>query len=375
MRKVRIAFFLDVLKENFDGVSITMHQVIRRIPKDQFEAIFITSQMPSNSLGFPVYECPSFEIPINKDYPFAMPKKMKGLDKILSDFDPDIVHWSSPSALGSYAVKYGMEKQLRITTIYHTHFPSFANYYLRFIPRVETITEPIVKKLFWLYRESTRILAPTPTMKEYLIGKDVPESNIVVWGRGVNTEQYSPHHRDTSLWPDGKKKVLFVSRLVKEKEPNTLIRLYKLFEAKRPDIRMVITGEGPTKAKLQKNMPEALFTGKLTGEDLAKAYASSDVFVFPSTTETFGNVVLEALASGLPVVAANAGGPSDIIKDGQTGILVEPKNEQAFFDEITRLIDDPSLHKTLQQNAVEYAKSQNWDSLCAQLFDQYRMLV
>lgn len=375
MRKVRIAFFLDVLRENFDGVSITMHQIIRRIPKDQFEAIFITPQLPENSIGFPVYECPSFEIPINKDYSFARPGKMKDLEKILAGFNPDIIHWSSPSALGTFAVKYGKEKGLPITTIYHTHFPSFANYYLRFIPKVENITEPIIKKLFWLYRESDRVLAPTATMKQYLMGKEVAEKNIVIWGRGVSTEQYGPQHRDESLWPDGKKKVLFVSRLVKEKEPDTLIRLYRLFEAKRPDIRMVVTGEGPTKARLQKNMPNAIFTGKLTGDDLARAYASADVFVFPSTTETFGNVVLEALASGLPVVAANAGGPSDIIQNGQTGILIEPKNEKAFYDEITRLLDDHSLYRTVQKNAVDYAKSQNWDSLCQKLFAEYMALV
>lgn len=375
MRKVRIAFFLDVLKEDFDGVSITMHQVIRRIPKEEIEAIFISPQIPERDIGFPVYECPSLSIPLNKEYPFALPNRMKDLNKILDRFNPDIVHWSSPSALGTYAVKYAMQRELPVTTIYHTHFPSFANYYLRLIPKVEYLTEPIVKRLFWLYRKSNRIFAPTLTMKRYLIGKDVPQENIMIWGRGVSTEQYSPDYRDIDLWPDGKKKVLFVSRLVKEKEPDTLIRLYHLFKEQRQDIRMVIIGEGPTKAKLQKHMPEAIFTGKLTGGHLAKAYASSDIFVFPSTTETFGNVVLEALASGLPVVAANAGGPSDIIKNGKTGILVEPKNEEAFFSQITLLLDDHLLYKTMQTNALEYAKSQNWESLCHELFEQYRHLA
>lgn len=379
MNKIRIAFFLDVMKEDFDGVSITMHQIIKRIPKEQFDPVFITPQPPENDFGFPVYKCPYFSLPFSsKDYRLALPGRMKELDNLLDNFDPHLLHFSSPSAMGGFAIKYAKRKRIPVTTIYHTHFPSFATYYFRLIPKVELVTEPIIHIIYRLYRDSSRIFAPTRSMKEYLLGKGVMEEKIRIWGRGVDTGKFNTKYRDEGFWPEhfrNCKKVLFVSRLVKEKEPKTLIRLYKLFEEKRTDIKMVITGDGPTKAKLQKQMPNALFTGKLTGMELSKAYASSDIFVFPSTTETFGNVVLEALASGLPVVAANAGGPSDIIRNGQTGLLVEPKNEVAFFEEISRLMDDLSLYKAIQGNAVEYAESQNWDSLCAELFDQYKELI
>ena len=377
MAKMKIAFFLDVMKEDFDGVSITMHQIIRRIPKDEIEPIFITPQPPEKSFPFPVYQCPYLDIPFsNKDYRYALPGRMKEVEAILQEFAPDLVHFSTPSALGNYAVKFARQQGLPVTTIYHTHFPSFATYYLRYIPKIEKITEPIVYKLFALYRDCDVVFAPTPSMKEYLLGMDVQEANLKIWGRGVNTDRFNPEYRDMSIWPNqSTKKVLFVSRLVKEKEPKTLIRLHALLAEKRPDIQMVITGEGPTRSKLEKNMPTAHFTGKLTGTDLSKAYASADVFVFPSTTETFGNVVLEALASGLPVVAADEGGPKDIIQNGKTGLLIEPQNEEAFFEAIVKLVDDQSYYQNMQKAALAYARSQNWESLCKELFGVYQSLV
>ncbi len=379
MDKMRIVFFLDVMKEDFDGVSITMHQVIKRIPQALIEPIFITPQLPEREFPFPVYECPYWNIPFsNKDYRFALPNRMKGLKKILDDFDPQLIHYSSPSALGSYAVKYGKAKHIPVTTIYHTHFPSFANYYLRFIPKVESITEPIVNKLFWLYRDSSRVFAPTPSMRDYLLGKGVLPADIRIWGRGVDTERFDPGKREDQFFkevPKGNKKVLFVSRLVKEKEPKTLMRLYKLFTDQRADVTMVIVGEGPTQKELQQTMPNAVFTGKLTGEELSKAYASSDMFVFPSTTETFGNVVLEAMASGLPVVAANAGGPKDILTQAQAGILVTPQADQEFYDAIVSLLDDQDQYTKQSQLVRNYAISQNWDGLVDELVREYQSLV
>ncbi|MFT7198004.1 MAG: glycosyltransferase involved in cell wall biosynthesis, partial [Marinoscillum sp.] len=205
----------------------------------------------------------------------------------------------------------------------------------------------------------------------------VQEDKLKVWGRGVDTDRFTPKKRKEGLWPDIPKEnkiVLFVSRLVREKEPETLLRLYKLIEANRTDVTMALVGDGPTRLYLEESMPKAVFAGTLRGEDLSVAYASADVFVFPSTTETFGNVVLEALASGLPVVAAAKGGPVDIVQDGITGALVEPQNEQAFYQAIVKLIDDETYYNQVRAAALVYAESQNWESLCKELFDEYKRL-
>lgn len=378
MAKVRIAFFLDVMEEDFDGVSITMHQVIKRLPKEEFDPIFITPQPPLNDIGYKVYVCPSKKLPEkDKEYKLALPWKMKDLTQILDDFNPQVIHYSSPTFIGNFAVKYANKRHIPITSIYHTHYPSFASYYFRFIPKIDQLLAPVFNWLYKLYRKTDVVFAPTETMRKYLLSINVKKDKLKVWGRGVDTDRFTPKKRKEGFWaeiPKGNKVVLFVSRLVREKEPDTLLRLYKLIEAKRTDVAMVIVGDGPTRTYLEESMPNAVFTGTLRGEDLSVAYASADIFVFPSTTETFGNVVLEALASGLPVVAAAKGGPVDIVQDGVTGALVEPQNEEAFYQQIIKLVDDETYYNNARAAALAYAESQNWESLCKDLFDEYKRL-
>jgi len=379
MSKVRIAFFLDIMQEDFDGVSITMHQIIKRIPTDRIEPIFITPHPPLNDIGFPVFLTKYMILPEKgKEYRLAFPKRNKELPGILDEFKPDIVHYSSPTFLGWYAYRYAKAKGIPVSTIYHTHYHGFVDYYFRNLPFLIKPGKTLLRKIYALYKDCDRVFAPTKSMKEYLLTEEVKEERISIWGRGVDTNRFNPEKRDEHLWleiPDGNKKALFVSRLVKEKEPQTLIRLHKLLTEKRPDITLVIVGEGPMREMLESHMPNAHFTGSLFGDDLAKAYASSDVFVFPSTTETFGNVVLEALASGLPVVAANAGGPKDIVKQGETGELVEPQNEEEFLNAIIKLVDDQEYYLKCRSNAIAYGQSQNWESLSGELFSTYLNLA
>jgi glycosyltransferase involved in cell wall biosynthesis len=134
---------------------------------------------------------------------------------------------------------------------------------------------------------------------------------------------------------------------------------------------MVITGDGPQASYMRRKMPNAVFTGKLMGKDLSKIYASCDIFVFPSITETFGNVVLEALASGIPAVVAAQGGPKGIIRDGSTGFHVIPKNSEDFYKKLCFLIDNPDLLNKMKKNAAAYARTQSWDALCREMFSEY----
>lgn len=380
MRKVKIVFFVDTLLEHFDGVSNTMHQIIKQIPKDQIDAIFVTPMPPVNEIGFPVYECPYFEMSINKGYRLARPGKMHDLVRILDDFKPDLVHWSSPSLLGNYAVKYAKRHHLPCTTIYHTHFPTYAQYYLRFIPNISKLTDRFGKFLLKIYFKVSLIFAPTQTMFSYLVQLGIEREKIKIWGRGIDLKHFSPDFKDLNFFQDHqsklkKYKVLFVSRLVREKETDTLIRLYRLFEENNAELTMILTGEGHDKERMEKLMPNAIFTGMKTGVELSKIYASSDIFIFPSVTETFGNVVLEAMASGIPVIAANAGGPSDIIQNGKTGVLVTPKKEIEFYEAILSLIKNEDYRDAMVKNALDYAESQDWQSLGKAFFNNLIELI
>jgi len=374
MSKVKVVFFVDVLLENFDGVSNTMHQLIKQIPRDRMDAIFITPMPPIHDIGFPVYACPYFEMSINKGYRLARPGRMHDLSQILDDFKPDLIHWSSPTPLGNYGVKYASKNNLPCTTIYHTHFPTYAQYYLGFIPFISKLTDLIAKYLLNIYFKASLIFAPTISMFNYLNQLGILEKRIKIWGRGIDLKQFSPNYKDVDLFVQyglnsTNSKILFVSRLVREKETDTLIRLYKLIEKKGIEHTMILTGDGHDRARMEKLMPKSIFTGTKTGVELAKIYASCDIFIFPSVTETFGNVILEAMASGIPVIAANAGGPSDIIQQGKTGILVKPKSETAFLDAIESLKNDQNFKNSLVNNALAYAGSQEWQSLGKEFFD------
>lgn len=379
--KTRIVFFVDILERHFDGVSNTMHQLAHRLPKDQVEAIFITTYPPSqNDFPFPVYQCPYLTWILYKDYRIGLPGRMKNLEQLLKDFDPHLLHFTSPTPMGKFAIKYAKRNNLPVTTTYHTHFYSYMAYYFGFFKPLEKLIGYISKHLSrWYYTRVDATFVPSEPMRQFLIELGVAENRLFFFRRGINTEQFNPSFRDEQLRTqyglDNKKVVLFVSRLVKEKEIDTIIRTSHLFDERRSDVQFLITGDGPHKSYMEKRMPEAIFTGKQTKEQLAKLYASADVFMFPSVTETFGNVVLEAMASGLPVVAAAAGGPKGIVSRSGAGYLVAPKNEEDFYQKISEIVDQPAIRETLSHKAIQYAQDQKWETICAEMVKELRIIA
>lgn len=379
-RKIRIAFFADILEENFDGVSHTLYQIIANIHKEEFDIVFITAHPPkSKDFPFPVIKCPSIGLPFNKEYQLAFPRLKFSLQKELDAFNPDLVHFTTPSFLGTFALKYGRKRGLPVITTYHSHFPSYIQYYVRFIPKAYNILFPLLKLKFWIYPDCDLTLAPSFAMRQFLLVHKVPESKIRLWRRGVDRTKFNQDYCDPD-WKkkhgiDGYKTILFVSRIVKEKEIFTLARTYELFESRGERVRFVVVGSGPGEQELKERMPNALFLGKKTGNELSVIFASCDLFMFPSITETFGNVVLEAHSSGLPVVTAQAGGPMDIVKDEVTGYHVTPKDPEAFYEKLHYLLHNDDVRAEFRKNAISYAETQTWPNVCGELFDIYRGFV
>ena len=376
--KVKIAFFIDILKENMDGVTNTSYRIISQLDAFGIEPIFFTCIPPSSpDFKYRVITCPHLKFPYASDYPYAIPGKKKKIFKVLIEFKPDLLHWSSPSLLGKYATLYSRLSGVPNLTIYHSHFSSYIDY-LKWLPFRSAIRNFLDKKLTRLYEKADLILAPTLSMKEFLVGRGTDPDRIGIWGRGVDGQKFGPNYKSEALiaqWGGREKtKILFVSRLVHYKETAMLIRLSHIL---RPNTLLIITGEGPERAHMEEECDpsKTIFTGKLVGRQLAEVYASADMFVFPSLTDTFGNVVLEAMASGLPVLAANEGGPKNIIQDGKTGYLLEPKNEKAFNEKIEILIDNPSHYKEMRVNVLEYAQNVSWDNIIKQLHEFYINLI
>ena len=338
--------------------------------------IFITPLPPKNNIGFRVVNCPYVFMPLQKNYRIGLPKLTAKVKKALQDFKPDIIHYSSPSGLGKYAIKYAKKKGLPVTSIYHTHFPSYFEYYIKRFPLLKYLQDTAYRVFRGYYQNTDHVFVPSSEMKTYLESIHVNSDKISFFKRGVNTEHFTPKLQTTDFKSKyGIKEeniILFVSRLVYEKDIATLVNVYQLFQKTSADVAFFVVGTGSGEAFLKKKMPKAYFTGKLVGTDLAEAYANSTLFIFPSISETFGNVVLESLASGTPVVAAKAGGPVDIVKEGENGFLVEPKNEHAFFDKLNTLLEDKTLLTSFEKNARKYALSQTWEAICERLFSKFK---
>ncbi len=377
-RKIRVAFFADILEENFDGVSHTLYQVINRIPKDEFEFVFITPHLPKNvaKFPFPIIKCPSLGMPTYSEYRIALPFLKRSIQHELDAFDPDVVHFTTPSFLGNYARDYAKSRELPVLSTYHSHFHSYLEYYFNFLPGGHKAIVPIANRMLKIYRDSDLTLVPSTAMKDFLLEWGVKPEQIRLWQRGVDQSLFSPERSDeqwkSEMGLDGKKTILFVSRLVRVKGIETLANTYDLFQERNPEYKFVIVGSGPDEAYLKERMPQAIFTGKKTGKELAKIYASNDVFMFPSVTETFGNVVLEALASGLPVVAAAEGGPLDIVTHELNGFHVTPRTPEEFYEKLKLLLVDDNLRNKMSYEAVQYAESQSWEAIARQLFNIYR---
>ncbi len=381
IKKIRVALFTEVLKENFDGVTYTLFNIIERIPKDKFEFLFITPQPPSENvkIPYPIITCKYVPLPLMKGYRVALPYFDKGLKNALENFKPDLIFFASPTFLGRYALRYAQEHNLPLVGTYHTHYPMYVDYYFKFIPFLKFLGALVPTLLRFYYNNCNLVYVPTKPVLEELAEIGIDRKRMMIWARGIDMTKFNPRKRDNKyidkLCGKGTIRILFVSRLFWVKEIMTIINIYNKLSVTHPNVKMVITGDGPQQKYMMKRMPGAVFTGKLINSDLYRIYASCDIFLFPSITETFGNVNLEALASGLPVVAAAKGGQCGIVEEGETGFLVEPKNTDAFCEKLDYLINNPSELKRMSTNAVEYARKQKWDTLCGEMFKSFDKVI
>ncbi|RPI64545.1 MAG: glycosyltransferase family 1 protein [Ignavibacteriales bacterium] len=367
-KKLKIAYFAGSMKPGQDGVTRVLFKLVDWLNDKDIENVFISSLIPAaNEQMTKFLEVPSIAVPFYKEYKFAYPGYKK-FESTLKLFKPDIIHINSPCSLGLAAIKYAERNGIPVVATYHTHFPSYAKYYN--IKQLEFISWNYLRKL---YNRCDRVLVPSITIMNELQEQGFKTTEYLPHGIDLNlfNNTYKSNEWKKSLNIKDKKVLLFVGRLVWEKDLRTLIEIYDLLTVLRDDMSFVLVGDGPIRKELEKNMPKAHFLGYKTGEELSTIYASSDLFVFPSTTETFGNVVLEAMASGTVPVCANRGGASSSIKNNHNGIICDAKNAIDFSKKILALINNQTELQRISENCIEYASKQSWDNIFSMQYQLY----
>lgn len=363
---MRVAIVAESFLPNVNGVTNSVLRILEHLRRTGHEALVIAPDTPRGQPradrvhdGIRVHRVPSRMFPTVTSLPLGVPRpRMVG---VLRGFDPDVVHLASPALLGYGGLHAARRLGVPTVAVYQTDIAGFAQSYgVAFAGRAAWA---------WtrhLHSRADRTLAPSTAAMEDLTAHRIPR--VHKWARGVDVTGFAPSARDDALrrrWsPDGRPIVGFVGRLAPEKHVERLAAL-----AARDDLQLVIVGDGVDRKKLQTMLPSAVFTGALYGEKLAAAYASMDVFVHPGEHETFCQAVQEAMASGLPVVAPNAGGPRDLVAPYRTGLLL---SVNGFETELPAAVDH--LIAERPRYAVAARRSvlgRTWPAICDELLDHY----
>ena len=287
--------------------------------------------------------------------------------RILAEYAPDVVHLASPFVLGWRAAQAASQLGIPTVAIYQTEVPSYAARYG--VPFLENWAWSRVENIHLL---ASRTLAPSTFALNQLRGRGIPR--VLMWRRGVDTARFSPEKRDdgwrASAAPNGERIIGYVGRLAMEKQVEDLAALAGI-----PNTRLVVVGDGPQRQALEAALPDALFTGFMGGEALARTVASFDLFVHPGGFETFCQTIQEAMASGVPVVATGRGGPLDLVENSRTGWLYEPGDLSAMRARVQDLVGDDAKRRAFASAAHASVQDRTWPALCAELVQHYKEVV
>lgn len=371
---LRIALFTGNYNHVEDGVSRTLGRLVGYLTAQSHEVLVIgpTINEPLDQPG-DFLAVPSVALPGRPEYRMST-RFPSEVQRAVERFAPHVVHIATPDLLGHRALRWAETLDIPVVTTYHTHFASYLDFY--HLGWSEGI---LWSRLRGFYNRCDEIYAPTPAMRDALAAHGI-SSTLRLWPRGIELDRFRPEARSTA-WREVKGfsneevVVSFVSRLVKEKGLDVFAETVRSLQSEGLPVRALVVGDGPEKESLRVALPEAVFAGHLSGKDLTTAYASSDVFLFPSETETFGNVTLEAMASGLGVVAADAAGTASLIDDGRTGLLCPPRDRAAFLDATRRLVTDATLRQRLGVEAREAAGAYDWSEVLERMVTYYRGVV
>ena len=369
--ELRVALFTGNYNYVRDGANQALNRLVAYLLK-QGAAVRIYSPR-TDTPAFPsvgkVINIPALPIPGRGEYrfPVGIPPKAK---RDFEAFRPTIVHVASPEILGHRAISLARNRGVPVVASVHTRFETYPRYYGL------TFMEPVVLAVLRrFYRRCDAIFAPSESMAQVLRDQRM-SYDVGIWSRGVDREIFNPARRDLA-WrrslgiADDELAIGFVGRLVMEKGLDVFSDAIDMLARRGIKHRVLVVGDGPARDWFERRLPQAVFAGFQSGADLGRATASMDLLFNPSVTETFGNVTLEAMAAGLPVVAARATGSQNLVEEGVTGRLVRPGAIEAFANALEHYIADPGARTAAGAAAAQASERYGWDQVNQQLVDAY----
>lgn len=367
---MRVAIVAESFLPNVNGVTNSVLRVLEHLRCTGHEALVIAPDTPRGVPaadkiyeGVRVHRVPSRMFPKITSLPLGVPRPR--MVSVLRGFDPDVVHLASPALLGWGGMLAARHLGVPTVAVFQTDVAGFAESYgMGFASRAAWAWTRMV------HTRADRTLAPSAAAMENLTAHRIPR--VHKWARGVDITGFAPSARDENLrtlWsPQGKPIVGFVGRLAPEKHVERLAAL-----SERDDLQVVVVGDGVDRAKLETMLPSAVFTGALYGGELAAAYASMDVFVHPGEHETFCQAVQEAMASGLPAIAPNAGGPRDLVMPYRTGLLLSVDEfEGKLPAAVDHLIAERQRYSVAARRSV---LTRTWPAICDELLGHYDEVI
>ncbi len=363
--QMRIAMVTETYPPEVNGVAMTLGRMVNGLQVRNHQVQLIRPRQhadhqvpPTVTFSEPLQR--GIALPHYDGLKMGLPAKA-ALTRLWTRQRPDVVQIATEGPLGWSALAAANKLRLPVASDFHTNFQSYSSHY-----GFGLLRRAIVAYLRKFHNKAAVTLVPTEGIRRELLGHGY--ENIEIIGRGVDTRQFHPARRDPALrarWGAGEDETvaLYVGRLAAEKNLALVFRAYDAMREAHPASRLVLVGDGPERAGWQARRPDARFCGTHIGESLAAHYASADVFLFPSLTETWGNVTIEAMASGLAVVAYDCAAAEDVIRHGENGLKAPPEDEDAFIAQAVSLASSTALQRRLGSAAAVRAAQLSWDAI------------
>ena len=356
------AWFTDTL-EDVNGVATTIRKMTAAGAAAGKELIVVISRNDLQTDDIPIKNFKpigEFELPEYELQKLSFPPILQILDYIQREQFTEIII-STPGPIGLTGLLAAKMLNLQTSGIYHTDFPQ----YIRILTEDSFLESVAWRYMHWFYGQLDTVFVNSEEYRQSWIKRGFDPAKLKIFPRGLDTELFHPTRRDPAFFEkfgmqNGDVRLLYVGRVSREKDLDLLAAAYRRLRDEKLPVQLYVVGHGPYSEEFSKSLPEAFFTGYLTGKDLAAAYASADIFVFPSTTDTFGNVIIEAQASGMPVIVSDSGGPKELVTENETGLITKSHDVDDLVRAIRALVVDPALRQRMGNRARESVIDRTW---------------